>query len=181
MLIYLHGRESGQDRSVQIHSLLQELRGVELIACQIWSTCRETHIQDLGVHIRVILRSKMDSEQSGSYRSLQPRAIRLTDNAIASTLEGRLQNEEDDDFSGESDNDEHFVIEIAQSYFDSECNLSETELETVPEQSEDLEHDVSDVIRDWATTTVGINSSGVNKNQPEMCVRKLITPPGLEE
>nr|CAD7403511.1 unnamed protein product [Timema poppensis] len=43
--------------------------------------------------------------------------------------------------SGESDNDEHFVIETAQSDSDSECNLSDNELEIVPEQSEDLEHD----------------------------------------
>nr|CAD7446474.1 unnamed protein product [Timema bartmani] len=83
----------------------------------------------------------MDSEQSGSSRSLRPRAIRLTDTEVASTLEGWLQNEEDGDFSGESDNDEHFVIETAQSDSDSECNLSDTDLETVPKQSEDLEHD----------------------------------------
>nr|CAD7199251.1 unnamed protein product [Timema douglasi] len=44
-------------------------------------------------------------------------------------------------FIGESDNDEHFVIETAQSDSDSECNLSDNELEIVPEQSEDLEHD----------------------------------------
>nr|CAD7568003.1 unnamed protein product [Timema californicum] len=82
----------------------------------------------------------MDSEQLGYSRSLRPRAIRLTDTAIAPTLEGLLQKEEDGDFSGESDNDEHFVIETAQSDSDSECNLSDNELEIVPEQPEDLEH-----------------------------------------
>nr|CAD7199129.1 unnamed protein product [Timema douglasi] len=39
------------------------------------------------------------------------------------------------------DNDKHFVIETTQSDSDSECNLSDTELETVPEQFEDLYHD----------------------------------------
>nr|CAD7256840.1 unnamed protein product [Timema shepardi] len=58
----------------------------------------------------------MDSEQSGSSRSLRPRAIRLTKTAIASTLEGWLQNEEDGDFSCESDNDEHFVIETTHLF-----------------------------------------------------------------